>query len=179
MKRLMPVLVVLLAFFPILVAWDFGFESRHQPLIMLDSVNWSHDRTTLVQSNPGHVFLEVPQLYDGETLSWVEVRYRGGPGHTSDPVGLGISTPRLDVLHIDRDGQETLLCWAKDNPHQSPAEYEQAHGVTASGCAHHVQPASGRVVLVWWGEFTDGFYEGGPADFHDGAQILSVKTVTH
>lgn len=179
MKKLVPVLVVLLAFFPMLVAWDFGFESRHQPLIMLDSVNWSHHRAVLVQSNPGHVFLGVPQLYEGETLSWVEVRYRGAAGHTSDPIGLGITTPRLDVLHVDRDGNETLLCWTQDDPHQSPAQYEQPHSVIASGCSHGVKPASGRVVVVWWGEFTEGWYSGGATDFHEGARILSVRTVTY
>lgn len=177
-NRLTHIAAMLVALF-VLAAWDFGIESRHQPLVMLDAVNWSHDRATLVQSNPGHVFLELPQLYEGETLSWVEVRYRGGPGHATEPVGLGISTPRLDVVHVDRDGNETLLCWAKDDPHQSPAQYEEPHSVVALDCAHEVQPASGRVALVWWGEFTEGFYDDGPADFHDGAQILSVKTVTH
>jgi len=178
MRKLAPFLLLALLL-PLIAAWDFGIEHRHQPLLLGDATGWEHDRATLVQTGTGQVWLELPQLYDGETLGYVEVRYQGGAGHTSNPVGLGIVTPRLDVYHVDRDGKETKLCWGQDDPHQSPAAYEQPHSVYATGCEHAVDPASGRIVARWSGEFTEGWYDGGPADFHLGAKVLSITTVTY
>jgi hypothetical protein len=176
-RRILPIAtMVALVFFPLLASGGWPtptfYQVRHQPLVTLHASSWVHVQSSLEQTATGDVYLPL-HLEQGETVGSVSVMWRGGPGHTADPVSIGIITPTLAVYRVDRAGAHHWLCGAKDPDTVSPAEYEAPHAITAS-CSFTADLASGIYVARLLSENTAGWHSGGVSDYQPGGLLTSA-----
>jgi hypothetical protein len=153
--------------------WVPIYYTRYQPLVAMHAgTSWTYAGSALEQTHTGDVRIPL-HLEQGEIVGSVGVMWRGGPGHTVDPVGNGIITPTVAVYRVDRMGGETWLCAQKDPDGVSPADYEQPHAIVAS-CSFTVDLTSGIYVLRLLPENTDGWYTGSTPDYQPGGLLLSA-----
>jgi len=115
-------------------------------------------------------------LPDGAVLNSVTARYIGAGGHVTnpltDPGGLDLAMPLLQVLSVDSGGVATVVGSQLDTA-VDPIDYEVMHEITASALAHTVLREVNRYLVRFIGERG--------AEYTTGAlltQVLYQATVT-
>jgi hypothetical protein len=153
----------------LLLKYESRSVPRKQPLVILESVNWQYAKSIPTQTGLGNIYLSLPRLAHDAVLDSVSLRWKGGIGHSSNPVSGGITVPALTVYYLDQFDVEQSLGLQTDDGSLSPAAYESAHPITVSGIGHTIDLNNNSYYVRLSSETG--------AEFQTGGTIQSLKTI--